>query len=60
MKHVSPYFVGGEEKLCFIRKYFPISKSLSLTFVVQTITFQENRPTTTHKIFETSSSFHVK
>ena len=40
MKKVLPYFVGGEETLCFIFKSFPISKSSSLTFVVQTMIFQ--------------------
>ena len=44
MKKVSPYFVGGEETLCFIFKSFPISKSSSQTFVVQTMTFQAKLP----------------
>ena len=40
MKKVPSYFVGGEETLCFIFKYFTIYKSSSLTFVIQTMTFQ--------------------
>ena len=49
MKKVPPYFVeggggrevvGGGETLCFIFKTFPISKSSSLTFVVQIMAFQ--------------------
>ena len=44
MKKVSPYFVGGEKTLYFIFKSFPISKSSSQTFVVQTLTFQAKLP----------------
>ena len=44
MKKASPYFVGEEETLCFIFKSFPISKSSSLTFVVQTMTSQAKLP----------------
>ena len=44
MKKVFPYFVGGEKTLRFIFKSFPISKSSSLTFVVQTMTFQVKLP----------------
>ena len=44
MKKVSPYFVVGEETLRFIFKSFPISKSSSLTLVVQTMTFQAKLP----------------
>ena len=44
MKKVPQYFVGGEETLCFIFKYFPIYKSSSLTFVIQTMTFQAKLP----------------
>ena len=40
MKKVLPYFVGGEDTLCFIFKSFPISISSSLTFVVQAMPFQ--------------------
>ena len=36
---VPPYFVGGEDTLYFTFKYFPIFKSSSLTFVVQTMIF---------------------
>ena len=44
MKKVPPYFVRGEETLCFIFKSLPISKSSSLIFVVQTMTFQAKLP----------------
>ena len=44
MKKVPPYFVGGEDTLCFIFKSFPTSNSSYLTLVVENITFQETLP----------------
>ena len=43
MKKASPYFVRGEEILCFIFKSIHISSS-SLISVVQTITVQAKQP----------------
>ena len=54
MKTFSLYFVGrdAEETLCFIFKSFPISKISSLTFVVQTMTFQAKLPSLNCKIVQ--------
>ena len=52
MKKVSPYCVEGEETLCFIFKSIPISKSSSVTFVVQLTPFKQNYLATVFKVIQ--------
>ena len=43
---------GGEETLCFIFKSIPISKSSSVTFVVQLTPFKQNYLATVFKVIQ--------
>ena len=44
MKKVPLYFAGGRVDTMLYLEIFPISKSSSLTFAVQTMTFQAKLP----------------
>ena len=44
MKKFTPHFEEGEDTPCFILKSLVISKRSSLTFVIQTMTFQAKLP----------------
>ena len=52
VKKVPQSIVWGEETLCFIFKFFPISKSSSLTFEIQTMTFQAKLLATVFKVIQ--------